>query len=286
MRAAFPNPHPKDIMAQTLFPRFADVIRNTPRFDLADPAADHPLLLDQTEAGGRQVRMLYAPFDHINRNAKIAIVGMTPGAHQAQQALSAAREALLQGRSAEDAARIAKTHASFSGEPMRTNLVRMMDQVGIARLLGLSTTRTLWDEDSRLVHFTSALRYPVFVDGRNWSGTPDIVRTAKLREWLVNWTGAELAQLKDCLIVPLGPKVAAAMHYLAAQGLIDADRMIDGMPHPSGANQERIACFLGDKPADRCSTKTNPVALAAARTGVVDKVRNITKRGSIMAPMH
>lgn len=119
MRAAFsPDPQPKDPMAQTLFPRFADIIRNTAHFDLTDPSADHPLLLDRTAAGGRQVRMLYAPFDHINRDARIVIVGMTPGAHQAQQALAAAREALLRGKSAEDAARIAETHASFSGEPV------------------------------------------------------------------------------------------------------------------------------------------------------------------------
>lgn len=259
-------------MAQNLLPQFADIIRTTETFDLTVASPDHPLLIDQTKAGERQVQMLYAPFDHINRTARIAIVGMTPGAYQAGQALAAAREALLLGKSNDEAARIAKTHASFSGEPMRTNLVRMMDRVGIARLLGLVTSRTLWEVDSALVHFTSALRYPVFVDGRNWSGTPDIVRTAKLREWLVDWTGKELAQLDDCLIVPLGPKVAAAMHCLAAKGLIDASQIMDGMPHPSGANQERIACFLGDKPADQCSVKTNPAALASALSGLVEKV--------------
>jgi hypothetical protein len=188
---------------------------------------------------------------------------------------------LAQGRSLEEASRIAKTHASFSGEPMRTNLVRMMDLVGIAGLLGLSTTQSLWEADSPLVHFTSALRYPVFVDGRNWSGTPDILRTAKLREWLVTWTGAELALLKESVIVPLGPKVAAAMHYLAEQNLISSDQIIDGLPHPSGANQERIACFLGDKAADRCSAKTNPVALAVAKTSVVEKVRRLKSETNV-----
>ena len=125
--------------------------------------------------------MLYAPFDHINAAAKIAIVGMTPGAHQARQAIMAVHEALANGMPLEEASRIAKNHASFSGEPMRRNLIRMMDMVGIARLLGLETTGTLWEKDSELVHFTSALRYPVFVDGKSWSGTPDMVRTPKLR---------------------------------------------------------------------------------------------------------
>jgi len=102
-----------------------------------------------------------------------------------------------------------------------------------------------------------------------------MVRTPKLREWLLTWTGAELKELKNCLIVPLGPKVAAAMHHLAAEGLIDADRIMDGMPHPSGANQERVACFLGDKAPELCSPKTNPVAIAAARSGLAQKVLSL-----------
>lgn len=259
-------------MVQTLFPRFADIIRNTAQFDLSNPSASHPLLLDQTDARGRSVKMLYAPFDHVNRAAKIAIVGMTPGAYQAQQALAAARRALTEGKSMEQAAKLAKTFASFSGEPMRSNLIRMMDCVGIADALGLKTTGALWNDASELVHFTSALRYPVFIDGQNWSGTPDMVRTSKLREWLLAWTGTELQQLRDCIIVPLGPKVAAAMQFLASEKLISPNLIMEGMPHPSGANQERINCFLGDKPADQCSSKTNPAALAAARTNLERKV--------------
>jgi len=85
-------------MAHTLLPRFIDVIRKTDHFNLSDPAADHPLLIDGFEARGRQVRMLYAPFDHINRAARIVIVGMTPGGFQAQEALSATRAALAAGR--------------------------------------------------------------------------------------------------------------------------------------------------------------------------------------------
>ena len=270
-----PCPLTKDLMAQSLLPRFADLIRSSSKFDFADLGGNHSLLLDRTQVRDRDVRMFYAPFDHVTPDARIAIVGMTPGAHHAQQALLAAREALLAGKTPLEASRIAKIHASFSGEPMRTNLVRMMDAVGIARLLGLATTRSLWEQDSQLVHFTSALRYPVFVDGQNWSGTPDMIRTPKLRGWLVEWTGAELAQLNDCLIVPLGPKVAAAMHHLAAQGMIDAAQIMDGMPHPSGANQERIACFLGDKAWDRCSAKTNSRALAAARDALETKVARL-----------
>lgn len=91
LSARFPSCQMKDPMAQTLFPHFADLIRKTARFDLANPSEDNPLLLDQADHGGRQLRTLYAPFDHVNRAARIAIGGMTPGAHQAQQALLSAR---------------------------------------------------------------------------------------------------------------------------------------------------------------------------------------------------
>lgn len=102
-----------------------------------------------------------------------------------------------------------------------------------------------------------------------------MVRTAKLREWLLAWTGAELAQLKGCIIVPLGPKVAAAMHFLAVQGAIDATQIMDSLPHPSGANQERVACFLGDKAAEACSVKTNPDKLELARTSLIQRVARL-----------
>ena len=227
------------------------------------------------EASGRNVKMVYAPFDHVNHRAKIVIVGMTPGRFQAANALRAAQQALRSGRSIEQAAAEAKIFASFSGEPMRGNLVRMLDLIGVARLLGLPTTASLWNEKSDLVHFTSALRYPVFVEGQNWSGQPDMVRTPQLRQWLETYTGTELALLRDAVIVPLGPKVAAAMQHLAARGMIDANRILDGLPHPSGANAERIAFFLRNKPAHLCSAKTNTATLDTAREALSARVSRL-----------
>jgi hypothetical protein len=219
--------------------------------------------------------MIYAPFDHVNDAARIAIVGMTPGAFQANNALTAAKTALQQGRTMEEVAQIAKVHASFSGEPMRGNLVRMMDAIGLNRLVKIDTMASLWSEHSQLVHFTSALRYPVFVDGENWSGTPDMLRTPQLCDWLVTYTGAELARLPKAIILPLGPKVTAAMHYLADLELIDRNRIMDGLPHPSGANAERIAYFLGRKPAELCSVKTNTAALDTAREALRARVSRL-----------
>jgi hypothetical protein len=207
----------------------------------------------------------------MNPRARLVIVGLTPGKQQAANALRAAHDALGAGLNNAEAAERAKVYASFSG-PMRRNLVSMLNSVGIAQWLGIATTASLWGQDAGLIHFTSALRYPVFVDGENWSGAPDMIRNAPMREWLETYTGSELAMLDDAVFVPLGPKVAAGLHHLASRGLIAADRILDGLPHPSGANAERIAYFVGAKSAERLSPKTNPAKLDAARRLLCDKV--------------
>jgi UDP-N-acetylmuramyl pentapeptide synthase len=83
--------------------------------------------------------MIYSPFDHVNLSAKIVIVGLTPGLQQARNALAAARSALNKGASVETAAAEAKVYASFSG-PKRNNLIRLLDYIGIARILGVDST--------------------------------------------------------------------------------------------------------------------------------------------------
>ncbi|MBM6577944.1 hypothetical protein KCP91_16285 [Microvirga sp. SRT01] len=257
-----------------LFPKFMPAVCQLSLSQIDDPRAAPHLLLDREVVGGREIEMVYAPFDHVNRKARLVIVGLTPGKQQAANALRAAHAALKAGLSNDEAAERAKVFASFSG-PMRANLVSMLDSVGIARWLRLDTTASLWAQDAQLIQFTSALRYPVFVDGQNWSGSPDMIKNASMRRWLEVYTGSELALLDDAVFVPLGSKVAAGLRHLAALGAISTDRILDGLPHPSGANAERIAYFIGSKPADRLSTKTNPVMIDAARAMLCDKVSKL-----------
>jgi len=103
-----------------------------------------------------------------------------------------------------------------------------------------------------------------------------MVKTPTLRRWLEAYTGQELRALPDAILVPLGPKVATAMQALAAQGLLDERRILVGLPHPSGANAERIAYFLGDKAAERCSAKTNTATLSQAKVDLQARVRAFT----------
>lgn len=262
-------------MTDTLFARFAGTVRGLSDSAVADCRSDPSLLLHEAVVGPRTVEMIYSPFDHVNFAARVVIVGLTPGLQQARNALTAARAALKKGASVETAAAEAKVYASFSG-PMRNNLVRLLDHIGIARMLGIGSTAELWGRRADLVHFTSALRYPVFVDGQNWSGQPDMLRVPEMRGWLERYTGKELESLRQALFVPLGPKVTAALEHLTRAGIIDAARVLSGLPHPSGANAERISCFLGDKPAELVSEKTNAASLHAARSKLIQQVNAIS----------
>lgn len=68
-----------------------------------------------------------------------------------------------------------------------------------------------------------------------------------LRNQLVTHFGQDAKSLQKAAFVPLGDKVSEALYYLANQGLLDRNRILDGLPHTSGANAERIAYSPGEK---------------------------------------
>lgn len=262
-------------MDQTLLQNFADYLSTVSADDLrAEIASPHRLLLESATYRGKQFEIVYAPFDWINPDARLVVVGITPGRQQTENALLEAQRHLRAGASMDIAARAAKSFASFSG-PMRTALVAMLDAVGVPRLMGIESTATLWTTDVDQIHFTSALRYPVFVNAENYTGTPSMVRTPLLRAYLDRWLVAEMKALPNAIFVPLGPKVAEALEHAGKQAGIDSARVLTGLPHPSGANAERIACFLGTKSPERASGKTNGFALLKARKTLEEKLRRI-----------
>ncbi|MGY4500540.1 hypothetical protein ACVWYH_004471 [Bradyrhizobium sp. GM24.11] len=153
----------------------------------------------------------------------------------------------------------------------------MLDHIGLAGWLGLGSTAELWTTQSDLVHFTSAIRYPVFINGENYSGSPSMVTTPLLRQALLQYLAAEVSALPNAVWVPLGPKVSEGLALLVKRGLLSADRLLIGLPHPSGANAERISYFLGGKDRALLSAKTAPDAIDAHRAALCDLVAKLPR---------
>lgn len=250
--------------APTLFAQLRTLIENFRPDEALDASVLSRLSLHQEGS----VNVVYSPFDHIATSPKLAVVGITPGRAQAVNALRAAGAALRAGEAESVALRIAKLTGSFSGTQTRNNLVAMLNAIGIAERLGLATSAELFDTDRELIHFTSALRYPVLVDGRNYNGSPNMIRTPVLRKMIETYLAEEVAALPGVLWLPLGPKPAIALRHLVDRGVLPAAQLLDGMPHPSGLNGERVSAFLGRIGPGQTSAKTNPKKLVAARVAL------------------
>lgn len=255
-------------MDTTLFEHFAPVIRSLTAAELAGAASLNTKLRLEHEG---QLEVCYVPFEHINAKARIVIVGITPGRTQLLNAINEARRQFDLGRDAPSVLAAAKRTGAFSGA-MRPNLVGLLDCVGVNRWLGIRTCDELFGTAAALVQTASVLRNAVFIDGANCNGTPNMLRHVLLRNQIMTHFAEDARALPNAVFVPLGDKVAEALYFLAGQGLMDSSRILSGLPHPSGANAERIAYFLGRKQSNALSVKTNAQKLDQARADMISKV--------------
>jgi hypothetical protein len=75
--------------------------------------------------------------------------------------------------------------------------------------------------------------------------------------------------------VPLGPKAEEGLKLLATANLLPQERVLSGLPHPSGANAERIAYFLGRKPREQLSPKTSADGIDRARDRLTSQIAQL-----------
>lgn len=237
--------------------------------------AGNPCATELLMAKDGAVSVYYAPFEWVNPQARVVLVGITPGRTQAANALSEAKRAIHDGASDTEVLRRAKATGAFSGA-MRPNLVALLDAVGVQKWLGLSTCGHLFGSASALLQTASVLQFPVFVDNENYNGTPDATKHPMLREMVKQYFGAVCTQLPDAVFVPLGPVPSKVLARLASQGSVAPSRVLDGLPHPSGANAERIKYFLGQKRRADLSAKTDPHKLDSARASLITAVSRLT----------
>lgn len=213
------------------------------------------LVSDQRFGRGRHgdLGAFYAPFDWINTEADIVIVGITPGMRQAETALLTLRQRLittaLDDQSMARALNDAKKAASFEG-PMRGIAAQLMDHFGFHHLFGLETTAELFGKAANRAHYTSVYRYPVLQEKaaqwRNYSGgeAPKSRANPLLARFVEEYLIPELMCFKSAWIVPFGPTPAAVLNDLGKKGIIDQNRILSGLNHPSGEQWNRHNCQL------------------------------------------
>ena len=183
------------------------------------------------------IEIYYAPFDYINTKAKIVIVGITPGLQQMLQSY----EVINQGKSLKEV----KDLSSFKGS-MRTDLIKYLDELKINDILNIKSCESLFNKNSRYLHTTSLVKYPVFDKGKNYSGA-NILKKKILLDFIEKYFLEELKTLKKSIIIPLGNTVSSTIEYLNNKHNLKLRCFLKGFPHPSGANARKNIQFKENK---------------------------------------
>ena len=183
------------------------------------------------------IEIYYAPFDYINSKAKIMIVGITPGLQQMLQSF----EAINDGKSLKEV----KDLSSFKGS-MRTTLIKYLDALNINKKLRIKSCESLFNINSKYLHSTSLIKYPVFDKGRNYSGS-GLLKKKILLDFLEEHFVKELKKLDKTIIIPLGNTVSSTIDYLNNEFKLNLKCFLKGFPHPSGLNVRKDIQFKENK---------------------------------------
>ena len=185
----------------------------------------------------KNIEIYYAPFDYINSKAKIVIIGITPGLQQMLHSY----EVINQGKSLKEV----KDLSSFKGS-MRTGLIKYLDELKINDILKIKSCESLFNKNSRYLHTTSLVKYPVFDKGKNYSGA-NILKKKILLDFIEKNFLEELKTLEKSIIIPLGNTVSSTIEYLNNKYNLKLRCFLKGFPHPSGANARKNIQFKENK---------------------------------------
>ena len=183
------------------------------------------------------IKIYYAPFDYVNPKAKIMIVGITPGLQQMLQSF----QVINDGKSLKEV----KDLSSFKGS-MRTTLVKYLDELKVNKKLKIKSCESLFNKDSKYLHTTSLVKYPVFDKGKNYSGV-NILKKKILLEFIEKNFLKELKILQKSITVPLGNTVSSTIDYLNKKHQLKLRCFLKGFPHPSGLNVRKNIQFKENK---------------------------------------
>jgi hypothetical protein len=185
--------------------------------------------------------------EYINKEAKVFIIGITPGFQQMNKSIAVARKCLEENLSFDESAYICKREARFFGI-LRRNIIQMLDDLDLNRVLNLESCEELFIEKDFLLHTTSLVPYAVFINGKNYTGhSPKILKNELLTQFLEEYFKPQAEQLQNALIIPLGKGVEEVLSQYIYKGLFKKENILSGFPHPSGANGHRLKQFSKNK---------------------------------------
>ena len=222
-----------------MFLKYYNKIKNLSGFDKEN------ILNEKFELYNKDnMKIYYAPHNEtINNKARIFIVGITPGWTQTSIAYKTAHNGIINHLEPELIKKECKKNSRFAGS-MRKNLIEMLDELNLNKKLHMDSCSELFEEKDYLLHTTSIIPYPVFINNKNYTGSnPKIMDNEILYSYVKKYFYNEIKILPNALIVPLGKAVEEVLEKMIKDNLIKEEQCLLGFPHPSGANGHRKKQF-------------------------------------------
>ena len=193
------------------------------------------------------IEIFWAPFDYVNRDANLVIVGVTPGPNQALLSFRAMQKTAATGSDPQAELEKIKAESSFRGDVIESNLKSLLEHSGLAERAGIQNIDGLWTSEAFKVHFTSTVRYPTFINSQLFNNQIDLLRHSELRKYIESYLAEELASVRaDAAIVALGQKGPRLVRHAAKVAGIDPRRVV-ALPHPSGSATGAVRDFLSKR---------------------------------------
>lgn len=235
-------------MKKTLYD-YEEAIKRLP---LKDKYTKEELLIDDFLIEKEDnIEIYYAPHnEYINKRARVFIVGITPGFNQMSTAIATARKEFETNADIKEIQYKCKVAGRFSGS-LRKNIISMLNELELNKTLGIADCSELFGEKDYLLHTVSLIPYSVFVKKANYTGhTPKLIKSDFLMKYVYDNFISEIKSLDDfenMLLIPLGKAVEEVLFKLKDEGFISQRQILNGFPHPSGANVNRLSQLKENK---------------------------------------
>ena len=225
-------------MERELFPRFADALMRQGSGGIAAP--------EFSLGHATEYALRYTPFEFVNRDAKLVIVGITPGNTQLALAYGKAQELLRQGYPRDVILREVTKVGAFGGSSMRPNLLKMLRHFRFERLMGIADVESLWESNAHLLHPTSVVPHAAFKAGKMFAGSFDeVLASPLLGECFRDCFVPSVREMDSAtLFVGLGPCPQAALDWCVRHGVLERKQVLGAFCHPSSSSGSATRYYL------------------------------------------
>jgi hypothetical protein len=200
-------------------------------------------------AASGQDEIYYIPFEWTNPEARLVVVGITPGPTQLELAYRTASSKIKVGLDDEGVLKAAKMHGAFGGASMRPNLVRMMEHFGFADLFGVDRVEDFWGRSADRFMGTSVVPHAAFRRGKPFAGSfEDIMKSNALTECFLYDFVPSLKDIPDTArFVALGDTPLRALAWCVRNGHLREEQVMGAFSHPSTSGGSAVDAYLGIK---------------------------------------